>query len=88
MDRLFMRVVRLGQATQKHCRCGDVLVRPSEVQGIIPPVHGVVLDLTGVPPGHRSPVYARGAQCGASGVPAQLVADAATVVVVPPCAQV
>ena len=51
MDRLFMRVVWLGQATQKHCRGGDVLVRPSKVWGIVPPIHGVVLDLTGVTPG-------------------------------------
>jgi len=48
VDRLFMRVVRLGQATQKHCRGGDVLVHLSEVWGIVPPIHGVVLDLTGV----------------------------------------
>ena len=47
MDRLFMRVVRLGQAAQKHCRGGDVLVRPREMRGIVPPVHGVALDLTG-----------------------------------------
>ena len=48
MDHLFMRVVRLGQAAQKHCRGGDVLVHPSEVRGIVPPIHGVVLDPTGV----------------------------------------
>ena len=50
MDCLFMRVIWLGQAAQKHCHGGDVLVRPSEVQGIGPPVHGVVLDLTGATP--------------------------------------
>ena len=51
MDRLFMRVIRLGQATQKHYRGGDVLIGPSELWGIVPPVHGVVLDPTGVTPG-------------------------------------
>ena len=45
-----MRVVRLEQAVQKHCRGGDVLVHPSEVQGIVPPIHGVVLDPMGVTP--------------------------------------
>ena len=48
MDRLFMRVVRLGQAAQKHCRGGDVLIGPSELWGIVPPIHGVVLDPTGM----------------------------------------
>ena len=51
MDRLFMRVVWLGQATQKHCCSGDVLTGPSELWGIGPPVYGVALDLTGVTPG-------------------------------------
>ena len=51
MDRLFMRVVRLGQAAQEHCRGGDVLTGPSELRGIGPPIHGVALDLTGVTPG-------------------------------------
>ena len=37
---------------------------------------------------HRSLVYARGAQCGVLGMPVQLVADAAAVVVVHPRAQV
>ena len=36
MDYLFMRVVRLGQAAQKHCRGGDVLIGPSELWGIVP----------------------------------------------------
>ena len=45
-----MRVVRLGQAAQKHCRGGDVLVRLSKVRGIDPPVHGVVLDPMGATP--------------------------------------
>ena len=47
MDRLFMRVVWLGQATQKHRRGGDVLIGLSELWGIIPPIHGVVLDPMG-----------------------------------------
>ena len=51
MDRLFMRVLRLGQVAQKHCRSGDVLIGPSELWGIVPPVHGVALDLTGMTPG-------------------------------------
>ena len=51
MGRLFMRVVRLGQVAQKHCRGGDVLTGPSELWGIGPPVHGVALDLTGTTPG-------------------------------------
>ena len=46
MDHLFLGVVRLGKATQKHCRSGNVLIGPSELWGIVPPVHGVVLDLT------------------------------------------
>ena len=45
MDRLFLGVVRLEKAAQKHCRSGDVLVSPSELWGIIPPVHDVALDL-------------------------------------------
>ena len=51
MDHLFMRVVRLGQAAQKHCRGGDVLIGPSKLWGIVPLIHGVALDLTGVTPG-------------------------------------
>ena len=55
MDRLFLRVVRLGKATQKHCRSGDILIGLSELWVIVPPVHGVALDPTGVTPGiaHR-----------------------------------
>ena len=51
MDRLFLGVVRLRKATQKHCRSGDVLIGPSELWGIVPPIDGVALDLTGVTPG-------------------------------------
>ena len=51
MDRLFLRVVRLGKAAYKHCCSGDVLISPSELWGIIPPIHWVALDLTGMTPG-------------------------------------
>ena len=51
MDRLFLGVVRLGKAAQKHCCGGDVLTGPSELWGIVPPIHGVALDLKGVTPG-------------------------------------
>ena len=51
MDSLFLGVIRLGKAAQKHCRSGDVLIGPSELWGIVPPVHGVALDPTGVTPG-------------------------------------
>ena len=51
MDHLFLGVIRLGKAAQKHCRSSDVLIGPSELWGIVPPIHGVVLDLTGAPPG-------------------------------------
>ena len=47
MDRLFLGIVRLGKATQKHCRSGDVLVSPSELWGIVPPVDDVPLILAG-----------------------------------------
>ena len=47
MDRLFLWVVRLGEAAQKQCHGGDVLIGLSELWGIVPPVHGVVLDLMG-----------------------------------------
>ena len=55
MDRLFLGVVRLEKATQKHCHSGDVLIGPSKLWGIIPPIHGVMLDPSGVPSGavHR-----------------------------------
>ena len=51
MDRLFLGVVRLGKATQKHCRNGDDLVSPRELWGIVPPIHDVALDLAGATPG-------------------------------------
>ena len=48
MDRLFLGVVRLGKAAQKHCRSGDVLASPSELWGVIPLNHDVALDLAGM----------------------------------------
>ena len=51
MDRLFLGVVRLGKAAQKHCRSSDVLIGPRKLWGIVPPVHGVALDPTGGTPG-------------------------------------
>ena len=51
MDRLFLWVVQLGKAAQKHCRSGDVLIVPSKLWGIVPPIHGVALDPTGATPG-------------------------------------
>ena len=55
VDHLFLGVVRLGKAAQKHYRGGDVLASLSELWGIVPLVHDVVLDLTGVTSGtaHR-----------------------------------
>ena len=55
MDHLFLGVFRLEKAAQKHYRSGDVLIGPSELWGIVPPVHGVALDPTSVTPGaaHR-----------------------------------
>ena len=51
MDHPVARVVRLGQATQEHCRGGNVLIGPSELRGIGSPIWGVALDPTGVTPG-------------------------------------
>ena len=47
MDHLFLGVVRLMKAAQKHCRSGDVLVSPSELWRIVSPIHDVALDLAG-----------------------------------------
>ena len=47
MDRMLLGVVRLGKATQKHRRSGDVLASPSELWGIVSSIHDVVLDLAG-----------------------------------------
>ena len=51
MDRLFLGVIRLGKAAQKHCRSGDVSGQPERTVGIVPPIHDVVLDLAGVTSG-------------------------------------
>ena len=50
MDRLFLGVVRLRKTAQKHCRSGDVLVSPSKLWGIVPPIHDVALEPAGVTP--------------------------------------
>ena len=47
MDRLLLWVYRLEKAVQKHRHHGDVLTSPSELLGIVPPVHDVALDLAG-----------------------------------------
>ena len=41
----------LGNAVQKHRRSGNVLAGPSELWGIIPLIHDVVLDLASVASG-------------------------------------
>ena len=51
VDCLFLGVIRLEKATQKHCGRSDVLTSLSELWGIVPPVHDVALDLAGVTPG-------------------------------------
>ena len=51
MDRQFLGDVWLRKAAQKHCYSGDVLIGPSELWEIVPPVHGVALDPTGATPG-------------------------------------
>ena len=45
VDRLFLGVVRLRKAAQKHCRDSDVLANPIELWRIIPPIHDIALDL-------------------------------------------
>ena len=47
VDRLFLGVVQLGKAAQKHHHSGDVLASPSELWGIVPLVDNVALDLAG-----------------------------------------
>ena len=51
VDRLFLGVIRLGEAAQERCRGGDVLASSRELWGIVPPIHDVVLDLAGMTPG-------------------------------------
>ena len=48
VDRPLLGVDGLGNAAQKHCRSGDILAGPSELWGVVPLVHDVVLDLAGV----------------------------------------
>ena len=51
VDCLLLGVDRLWKATHKHRSSGDVLASPSELWGIVPPVHDVALDLMGVTSG-------------------------------------
>ena len=51
MDRPLLGVDGLGNTAQKHYRSGDVLASPSELWGVVPLIHDVVLDLAGPPPG-------------------------------------
>ena len=73
VDRLFLGVDRLWKATQKHRHNSDVLASPSELWGIIPPIHDVALDLAGMTPGTARRVTHMGvawcAECiGACGI--------------------
>ena len=47
VDHPLLGVDGLGNATQKHCRSGDVLASPSELWGIVLLVDDVALDLAG-----------------------------------------
>ena len=47
MDCSSTRVIQLGKVMQEHCRGGNVLTSPSELQGIGPPNQGVALGLMG-----------------------------------------
>ena len=47
VDRLLVGVDRLREATQKHCYSGNVLASPSELWGIVLPIHDVALHLVG-----------------------------------------
>ena len=51
VDHLFLGVVRLRKAVQKHYHSGDVLIGLSELWRIVPPIHGVALDAMGATPG-------------------------------------
>ena len=44
---LLLGVDRLGEATQKHRRCSDVLASLGKLRGIVPSVQAVSLNLTG-----------------------------------------
>ena len=54
VDRLLLWVYRLRKAVQKHRRRGDVLTSPSELWGIVSPIHDVALDLAGATLGAAS----------------------------------
>ena len=60
MDRLPLGVNELRNTAHKHCRSGDVLASPSELWGIIPLVHDVMLDLAGTTPGFACQVMRKG----------------------------
>ena len=60
MDCLFLGLVRLRKATQKHRHRGNVLASPSELWGIIPPVDDVALNLADVTPGAACRVTCKG----------------------------
>ena len=51
VDHPLLGVDGLGNAAQKHRRNGNVLAGPSELWGIVPLVHDVMLDLAGTAPG-------------------------------------
>ena len=50
VDHWLLGVDGLENATQKHCRSGDVLASLSELWGVVPLVHDVALDLAGATP--------------------------------------
>ena len=62
VDLPLLGVDRLGNATQKHRRSGNVLASPSKLWGIVPLVVDVMLDLVGVTLGttHWVPCTGRG----------------------------
>ena len=51
VDHLLLGVDELGNATQKHCHSSDILASLSELWGIIPLIHDVMLDLASMTPG-------------------------------------
>ena len=63
VDRPLLGVNRLGNATQKHRRSGDVLASPSELWGIVPLVDNVALDLAGATLGAARWLCAWGTTC-------------------------
>ena len=63
VDRPLLGVDGLGNATQKHCRSGDVLVSPSKLWGIVPLVHDVALNLAGMTQAPLTGLHACGTTC-------------------------